>query len=79
MKKAFWATPERNKFTQPLLCETSCGISVMEFPIIFDDYKYGLFSVGVSSETDMEKYHSVISSLATASGIAIHLLNKERE
>ena len=65
---------EGEKWNEPWMNEIPYGMSVMEFPLVFDNYIYGLLSVGISPGTDSEKYKTVLSSLATAGGIAIHFL-----
>jgi len=66
-------------FGKSSISEIACGVTVMEFPLVFDDELYGLLSVGISSDTDFEKYASVISSLATAGGMSIHFLGKKEK
>ncbi|WP_342505825.1 LuxR C-terminal-related transcriptional regulator [Sporosarcina sp. FSL K6-2383] len=76
-QKLFSSTLVVKKWRNPLMNETPCGIRIMEFPLVFDDYVYGSLSVGIRSKTEMDKYITVISNLAIAGGIAIHFLKTQ--
>lgn len=77
-EKTFWKKDEINKTTLPWINKTSWGVDVLEYPLFFDNHVYGLLSVSFSSATEIEKYKTVLSTISIAGGIAIHLVNEER-
>ncbi|WP_096199933.1 LuxR C-terminal-related transcriptional regulator [Bacillus sp. FJAT-45350] len=62
---------------QPIQGKTKWGIDVVEFPLYYNGFMYGILCVGLNPKYELEKYKAFLSTLAVAGGISIHLCREQ--
>ncbi|SDY22602.1 PocR sensory domain-containing protein [Evansella caseinilytica] len=59
--------------------KTNWGTDVLEFPLHYKDKFYGMLCLGIHPKDDADKYKAILSSLAMAGSISIHLCQGRKE